>query len=264
MAMSMQELFYGTSEPAYFIHYGRQNPLPYSNVRDIQVPNLRSHRAQCATFDLMVPMCCARCQEQVRGSLYALRGVQDVVCDPHNQRVTIAGCLEPALAVRHLRRVKKGPTFCSQNISCAASRYVVSSYQKSHGGQQDNRDRRGYVQLDTNEQRSHYDHSHNSSSTELYTRSFCPAHRHTTDTHFASVPNPTIATREDWDCWTLIAKFLYSYSMAPHWSKNRWIVYTLSQKWVAYRNPGSGARNRRQFPFSFSWVWVPWVCHNWA
>ncbi|XP_073394283.1 uncharacterized protein [Physcomitrium patens] len=144
-------------------------------------------------------MCCTRCEDQVRDALYALRGVEGVVCDLYNQRVTVAGYLEPALALQQLRRVKNGASFCSQISHGRQHRYEVSLYQKSHSGRQDQRDRKAYAQLDTIEQRSHSENRYNCSSSESYSRSFCPSHRDTTGTHYVSVPNPMIATRVEWE-----------------------------------------------------------------
>ena len=122
MAMSMQELFYGEREPVHFVHYGRHHSYA-------AVPELR-------TFDLMVPMCCARCEDQVRDALFALRTVGNVDCDAPNQRVTVTGCLEPAHALKQVRRVKNGATLWSSSYS--AQRYM-----------QQGRSRSSYVQIGT-------------------------------------------------------------------------------------------------------------------
>nr|XP_024369883.1 heavy metal-associated isoprenylated plant protein 30-like [Physcomitrium patens]PNR57098.1 hypothetical protein PHYPA_004091 [Physcomitrium patens] len=194
MAMSMQEMFYGGSEPAFFVQYGRQAPLTYSHVNDIQVPK-PSRQVECITFDLMVPMCCIRCEDQVRDALYALRSVQSVLCDAYNQRVTVSGYLEPAQALKHLKRVRKGATFCSQSSHYKQHKYEVSSYQISHSDQHEDRSHMAHVQYNRREQISYSDHSCSSASSDTYSRSLCPAYRDTARTHYMSVPNPTIATR---------------------------------------------------------------------
>lgn len=172
----MQELFYAGSEPAYFVHYGRQTSPPNSHAYQIPL----------STFDLVVPMCCASCEDQVRDALLALGSVRDILCDAPNQRVTVTGCLDPAQALKQVRRVNKGATFWSSSYS--AHRYM----------HQDNRDRsRSYVQL---EQRSSRPRQYNNrSSSDAYSRSLCPAYSDSTETHYISV-NPTIATRVEMDC----------------------------------------------------------------
>jgi hypothetical protein len=173
MAMSMQELFYGECEPVHFVHYGRHHSYAV-------VPEL-------STFDLMVPMCCARCEDQVRDALFALRTVGNVDCDAPNQRVTVTGCLEPAHALKQVRRVKNGATLWSSSYS--AQRYM----------QQGNRDRSrsSYVQLE--QRSSRRGQFYNRSSSDAYTRSLCPAYRDSTETHYVSV-NPRIATRVEMEC----------------------------------------------------------------
>lgn len=199
MAISMQELFYGESEPVYLVHYGRQRSSTswgsHSYTPQPAMPELsRTSRGRSGLrrFDLMAPMCCAGCEDQVRDALYAVRGVQDVVCDPGVQRVTVTGYLEPAEALNRLKRAEDCVTFCSRNKQ---HRYEESSCQRSHRGQFEDRGRREYVQYNVREQRSHSDRSYDGSRSESYSRSLCPAYRDTARTHYMSVPNPTIATR---------------------------------------------------------------------
>ncbi|XP_024370337.1 uncharacterized protein [Physcomitrium patens] len=199
MAISMQELFYGESEPVYLVHYGRQRSSTswgsHSYTPQPAMPELsRTSRGRSGLrrFDLMAPMCCAGCEDQVRDALYAVRGVQDVVCDPGVQRVTVTGYLEPVEGLNGLKQAKGCATFCSRNKQ---HRYEESSCQRSHRGQFEDRGRREYVQYNVREQRSHSDRSYDGSRSESYSRSLCPAYRDTARTHYMSVPNPTIATR---------------------------------------------------------------------
>lgn len=187
MAMSMQEVFYGESEPAYFVQYGRQFSSPFAHAYQMPPP------VELNTFDLMVPMCCARCEDQVRDALYAMRSVRDVHCDGRNQLVTVTGCLDRAQALKQVRRVKSDATFWSSSYS--ARRYEVSSHPKSYRYVQEDNSR-SYV---VREQRSLPDQYSNRSSSDEYSRSLCPAYRDSTETHYISV-NPTIATRVEIDC----------------------------------------------------------------
>lgn len=159
--MSMQELFYGEREASYFAHYGRQTV---------------SRRMEFTTVDLMVPMCCRKCEDEVRGALFALRSVTDVVCDPYNQRVTVTGYLDPAQALQQAKRVKSGATYWSGS----SSRYQVSSYQKP-------------------QYRSNPNHSNRSRSGQ-YSWTSCPGgYRASAVTHVVSV-TPTTATRVEMAC----------------------------------------------------------------
>ncbi|KAG0590201.1 hypothetical protein KC19_1G080700 [Ceratodon purpureus] len=193
MAMSMQELFYGQNEPAYFAHYGRQAPVPYSHAPQIPLPEPRPRRMELITFDMMVPMCCTQCEDQVRDAILALGSVRDVVCDPRNQRVSVTGCLDPTQALKQARRVKNGAMFWSDVTSLYTThRSAAPSHQQPHRVQLDNRVRRSHVRSDPSVQRSHP----RNSTSDAYTRSFCPAYRDAAQTFYIDL-NPTMATVEE-------------------------------------------------------------------
>ena len=182
--MSMQELFYGESEPAYYVH-GWRTPLPE--------PRIISRPMEFTTFDLMVPMCCRKCEDEVRGALFDLSSVMDVMCDPYNQRVTVTGYLDPTQALQQVKRVKNGATFWPAS-SYTTHRYEVSSHQKpQYPPQQDNR---SYARSDTREKTSSLDHYNRSRSGTRYFWSSCPRYRDSAVTHVVSV-TPTIATRTE-------------------------------------------------------------------
>lgn len=177
----MQEMYYGAREPAYFVQYAEQTSRPRSQAYQIPV----------SMFDLMVPMCCARCVDQVRDALLAMGGVLDVLCDPRNQRVTVTGCVEPAQALKQVRRVQNGATsspYMQQSNNISRS-YVQRS--------QNNGTSSPYVQESDNSgtylQTSQYNNG------DAYSWSLCPAYRDTTETHYMSV-NPTVAIRVENDC----------------------------------------------------------------
>ncbi|KAG0603733.1 hypothetical protein M758_10G116700 [Ceratodon purpureus] len=196
MAMTMEELFYGENEPVYFAHYARQTGGAseasfYDGGRSGAMPEYRSRSTELISFDLMVPMCCNQCEDQVRDALFAFRTVRDVVCDSRTQLVTVTGyCLDPALVLKQVRRVKNGAMFWSDAISS----YSAHRYQSSQGSSDH---RRSYVQSDPSERRS-YPGQYSRSSSDAYTRSLCPAYRDTTKTYYVSL-NPTIATVEVMD-----------------------------------------------------------------
>lgn len=184
--MSMQELFYGASEPAYFVHYGRQSSLPEPRM---------SRPMEFTTFDLMVPMCCKKCEDKVRDALLDLSSVKDVVCDPYNQRVTVTGYLDPSQALQQVKRVKSGATYWSESSHSKQYRYEVSSYQKPQYLPQ--HDNRSYAPSDTSleKPRTSYPDHYNRSRTGNYFWTSCPGgYRESAVTHVVSV-NPTIAIR---------------------------------------------------------------------
>ncbi|CAM6016375.1 unnamed protein product [Sphagnum balticum] len=60
-----------------------------------------------ATLELRVPLCCEKCINKVKKALYQVEGVEDVVCDQPEQKVTITGNVNPETALRRVQRVKK-------------------------------------------------------------------------------------------------------------------------------------------------------------
>ncbi|XP_024402058.1 uncharacterized protein [Physcomitrium patens] len=61
--------------------------------------------------EFMVPLCCGKCEEKVKEELENIVGVYKVVCDQHNQRVTISSNLEPQWLLKRVKRIKKGSQF---------------------------------------------------------------------------------------------------------------------------------------------------------
>ncbi|KAG0579068.1 hypothetical protein M758_4G071400 [Ceratodon purpureus] len=147
----------------------------------------------------MVPICCKKCEHEVREALLALSSVTHVVCDPYNQRVTVTGYLTPSQALQQVKRVKNGATYWSQS----SSRYQVSSYQKpQYLPQQDTRS--SYAQRDYPSQEkprsTAYPSHYNRSRSGKYFWTACPGgYRESAVTHVVSV-NPTIATRVEMAC----------------------------------------------------------------
>ena len=65
-------------------------------------------RNRMPTIELMVPMCCTKCEDQVRAVLLAMEGVRDVVTDPYTQRVIVTGyAVDPMRALRQVKHVNE-------------------------------------------------------------------------------------------------------------------------------------------------------------
>lgn len=63
------------------------------------------------TLELRVPLCCEKCINKVKKALYQVEGVEDVVCDQAEQKVTITGNVNPEIALRRVKRVKKNSIY---------------------------------------------------------------------------------------------------------------------------------------------------------
>jgi copper chaperone CopZ len=68
-------------------------------------------RSKLPILELKVPMCCDKCQQKVKEELEGLEGIRSVECDQFNQRVTITGNVDPILALKRVKKVKKKSDF---------------------------------------------------------------------------------------------------------------------------------------------------------
>lgn len=60
-----------------------------------------------SVVELLVPMCCTKCEEKVNENMLELRGVQGVMVDLQRQRVVVTGFVDPLKALKAARKVKK-------------------------------------------------------------------------------------------------------------------------------------------------------------
>lgn len=119
---SMSEFFYSAKEPSYIVmgedgraHYGRRPRV----------------------VELLVPMCCTKCEEKVRENMLELEGVQGVIVDPTTQRVTVTGFVDPLRTLKKARKVKRDSQLLSGDQLIPSSskhhrseyRYRPSAYQ---------------------------------------------------------------------------------------------------------------------------------------
>lgn len=125
MGSRMREVFYG--EPVYHTSYHQQQAArPYSRSQSVYPDRSRGY---LPVLELRVPMCCEKCQEKVKEELEELEGVQDVICDQYNQRVTVTGFVDPHRALKRVKKVKKKSEFFKEGsyIEGSSGHYNVSS-----------------------------------------------------------------------------------------------------------------------------------------
>jgi hypothetical protein len=58
-------------------------------------------------LELLVPMCCPKCEEKVYEEMMELRGVQGVMVDQQAQRVIVHGFVDPMKALKKAKKVKR-------------------------------------------------------------------------------------------------------------------------------------------------------------
>jgi len=58
-------------------------------------------------LELLVPMCCHKCEEKVYEEMMELRGVQGVMVDQQAQRVIVHGFVDPIKALKKAKKVKR-------------------------------------------------------------------------------------------------------------------------------------------------------------
>jgi len=85
--------------------------------------------------ELVVPMCCSKCQEKVRENMLELRGVQSVRTDLRTQRVLVTGFVDPIKALKKAKKVKKDAMLTTPSSSSSAyggpDSYNLSKYRRS-------------------------------------------------------------------------------------------------------------------------------------
>lgn len=67
-------------------------------------------------IELKVPMCCEKCAKKVKDRLLDLEGVEDVVTDQYNQKVTVYGHVDPERVLNRVKLVKKRSAFWDMTV----------------------------------------------------------------------------------------------------------------------------------------------------
>lgn len=82
-------------------------------------------------LELVVPMCCSKCQEKVRENMLELRGVQSVRTDLQTQRVLVTGFVDPIKALKKAKKVKKDAMLTTPSSAAFGGDYNLSKYRRS-------------------------------------------------------------------------------------------------------------------------------------
>jgi len=99
-------------------------------------------RSKLPILELKVPMCCDKCQQKVKEELDGLPGVRSVECDQFNQRVTVVGNVDPILALKRVKKVKKKSEFFMQE--CHVDRAYNPMAQNNYNDPNNNNNKSGY------------------------------------------------------------------------------------------------------------------------
>lgn len=78
--------------------------------------------------EFSVPLCCGKCEEKVKEELENDEGVYKVVCDLHNQRVTVSSSRDPNWLLRRIKRMKKNSHFWRGNTHFKDAHYLATSF----------------------------------------------------------------------------------------------------------------------------------------
>jgi copper chaperone CopZ len=118
-------MFLGKEEPIYHI-----SPSQYTFVDSRRNPKVYPGNGALPVLLLKVPMCCDKCEEKVREELNELPGVQTIECDQSNQKVTVTGHVDPILALKQVKKVKKKSDFfpVDSYISNVVSQTAPTTY----------------------------------------------------------------------------------------------------------------------------------------
>lgn len=95
--------------PVEVHHHHEVAPAPVVVKRSITPPIQRPivHHP----IELKVPMCCEKCAKKVKDRLLDVEGVENVVTDQYNQKVTVYGPADPARILNRVKLVKKRSAF---------------------------------------------------------------------------------------------------------------------------------------------------------
>ncbi|CAM6039965.1 unnamed protein product [Sphagnum compactum] len=172
MAMSMNDMYYRTSEPTWLVNHSLHDPSFYNPRQQVQhhrgaavllqqqmMPRYTSYTHHGVPLvEIFVPVCCSKCEEKVRDELLELRGVESVMIDQQLQKVIVTGFVDPLRALKKLKKVKKVAEMWSSGAAVSSSAASYSGYAGSSSGGDQKRDQ--------------HDLAHTSSSYNRYTPSY--------------------------------------------------------------------------------------------
>lgn len=67
-------------------------------------------------IEMKVPMCCEKCAKKVKERLLQMEGVENVITDQYNQKVTVHGRVDPSRVIERVKRVKKRSVFWDMTV----------------------------------------------------------------------------------------------------------------------------------------------------
>lgn len=120
----MASFLYGSSDPTYYVDRSRYTPYN---------PETGYEFGQSRVIELLVPMCCLKCEEKIYEEMMELRGIQGVMVDRQAQRVVVHGFVDPLKALKRAKKVKKdsqlwrGAPYGEHNVF-SSSKYRRSAY----------------------------------------------------------------------------------------------------------------------------------------
>lgn len=91
-------------------------PPPVEVVRERSISPPIQRPVVYHPIQLKVPMCCEKCAKKVKDRLLDLEGVEDVVTDQFNQRVTVYGHVDPERVLNRVKHVKKRSAFWDMTV----------------------------------------------------------------------------------------------------------------------------------------------------
>ncbi|KAG0556581.1 hypothetical protein KC19_11G064600 [Ceratodon purpureus] len=92
------------SHGSYGNHGSFQN---HSHGQQLGKQTLYTYSGQSKGVELKVPICCDNCEKKVKECFEYMDGVENVLCDQWNRKVTVYGNVKPENVLRRVRRVKK-------------------------------------------------------------------------------------------------------------------------------------------------------------
>jgi copper chaperone CopZ len=112
-----------TAAPSSHLN-AQQLPAALSNQTAASSPRFKNP----PSLELKVPLCCQRCEERVKESLLDMDGVEGVLCDQSNQRVTVKGNVQPQRVLKRVKKIKKRSDFWMRS---GDSRAVLQQQQQT-------------------------------------------------------------------------------------------------------------------------------------
>ncbi|CAM6016300.1 unnamed protein product, partial [Sphagnum balticum] len=78
--------------------------------------------------EMIVPMCCTKCEEKVKESLLEMEGVEQVKTDQYNHRVTVTGFVDPIRVLKRVKKIKRRSDFMPWSMHYQHSSYEGAKY----------------------------------------------------------------------------------------------------------------------------------------